>query len=167
MTLLFKLIHIAAISVWMGALLALPLLYLRRNVTSGSGPLNRLHRAVRWVYIHIASPAALVAIISGITLAFLENTFVPWFAAKLAFVAMLTGLHVYTVSLQLRLFDPGATYRPARAVAAMLSVGVAATAVLALVLAKPQISMPGLEELFRPGGLAAAVPLLNHLLPLP
>lgn len=89
-----KLIHISAIAVWSAGLLYLPALFAAHARVGGRDEYLRVRRMTRMVFILCASPAAIVAVISGALL-------VPWasvggwLVVKLAAVAALTLLHVY------------------------------------------------------------------------
>lgn len=148
-----KVLHVAAVAVWIGGLVALPGLCQRRGATAEGPDLHRLQRAARFVYAAVVSPAAFVAVGSGLGLIFLAGTFAPWFALKLALVGGLAGLHLLAGLVILRLFDAGGTYGRARAATATTLTGALALAVLGVVLAKPALPdlLPG--ALSRPGAL--------------
>lgn len=149
-----KLLHLTAISIWAGGLVALPFLLLQRRQLTGA-PLHRLHRLARALYVSILSPAAFVSIASGTALVFLSGTFVEWFSIKLVIVGGLAALHVRAGLLVLRVFDAGGQF--GRAHCATLTTATLATVsgVLVIVLWKPRIDAAALAPgLFYPGGLS-------------
>lgn len=149
-----KFLHLTMISIWAGGLVVVPYLLWQRHGLTGE-PLHRLHRLVRTLYVTILSPAAFLAIASGIALIFLQATFVEWFSVKLVIVGILVALHVRAGLLILRVFDPGG--RISRAAVMSLTAGTlaAVAGVLLVVLWKPQIDALALApDLFRPGQLA-------------
>lgn len=156
-----KLVHIGMIGIWAGALLVLPVLYRQRNALPMGKDMDRLHRMVRFVFIAIASPAAVVAISTGIALMFLRDTFVAWFMVKLLFVGALCMLHVFTTPLIMRLFNEDSRYPLIRYAAALASTTGVILAILFLVLAKPALDLPG--KGITPGGLGEIFPDLNLL----
>jgi protoporphyrinogen IX oxidase len=70
MTTFLKFIHLAAIAIWSGGLIALPFLFRQRAGIAPGLELDRLHRMVRFVYVEMTSPAAFIAIGSGTVLIF-------------------------------------------------------------------------------------------------
>ncbi|HLS58659.1 MAG TPA: hypothetical protein VK022_03435, partial [Paracoccaceae bacterium] len=68
---LVKAVHIAAIAIWSGGLVSLPVLMLRRRGLTGEA-VHDLHRIVRYLHVEIVSPAAFVAVIAGMALIFMR-----------------------------------------------------------------------------------------------
>ena len=97
-------IHISTLLIWCAALLCLPVLIAsERNWVRG----RELHRPFdgveRFVYTHLATPAALLAIVSGTVVFLLNRTVDGWLVAKLTLVTGLVVCHVLTGLLVLRL----------------------------------------------------------------
>ncbi|WP_082092787.1 CopD family protein [Devosia epidermidihirudinis] len=150
----FKFIHVAAITLWAGGLLALPFLYHQRKGLEDEA-LFKLHAFTRHFYVAIISPAAFVAIGSGTVLIFLMSTYGNWFSAKLLAVAMMTGIHIFSGLVILRLFEPGHTYPAWRQAVVVTLTAIVITVILTLVLGKPRLDWPGpLAEVFAPGALS-------------
>ena len=158
---LLKVIHIGTIAIWAGGLIALPGLYVKRvHVTDDD--LHRLHGMVRFAYVAVISPAAFLAIASGIALIFLRQTFAPWFSLKLAFVAALVIAHSLSGLVVIRLFDEGQEFPLWRCIVAVILMIAVVVAILALVLAKPVIPLDLLPEaLSEPGALHRIVDRIN------
>lgn len=153
MILALKFFHIASIAVWAGGLVSLPGLYVQRAHVQDNDSLYRLQRIVRFSYVTIISPAAFIAVASGIILIFGQQTFAGWFSLKLFFVALLVVLHVLTGLVIIRLFREGEIYPVWRFVlTTILTCGVV-VAILFVVLAKPSLSYTPAGDLFEPGGL--------------
>ena len=149
-----KLIHIAAVAVWMAGLVSLPGLYVQRAHVSDEDQLFRLQRMVRFAYLTMMSPAAFIAVASGTGLIFLRTVFEPWFSAKLALVGGLALLHSLTGLVIIRLFREGEVYPVWRFIGVTALTVVLITGVLYLVLAKPSLDTGSLGELLsEPGGL--------------
>ena len=150
---LLKLVHVLAIGLWSAGLLTLPFLYGQRRQLAGKA-LYRLHNFTRFFYVALVSPAAFVAVGSGIALIFLQGTFEAWFSVKLALVATMVIIHVTSGALILRLFEPGQSYPLWRfLVVSTLTVSVIGL-ILFVVLGKPQWTTPGaVETFFTPGAL--------------
>lgn len=164
-----KLVHVAAIALWVGGLLSIPyLVWQRRGLLreQGRAAVHRLHRIVRLVHVGVTSPAAVVAVISGIALIFLRQTWDSWFTLKLVFVGVLVVAHNVANRVQRKVFadDPldgssrseaehGELPGPA-ALGLGVTIAVGALGVLVTVLAKPPIDLSGLApDLLRPGAL--------------
>ena len=154
---LVKFVHILAISGWSAGLICLPFLYLQRRRLSGNA-LHRLHNFTRFFYVALVSPAAFLAVASGIALIFMQATFEAWFAVKLALVAAMVIIHVTSGALILRLFEPGQAYPFWRfIVVSTLTVTVIA-AILVVVLGKPQWTTSGeVQAMFAPGALGTVL----------
>lgn len=155
MTTALKFIHLAAIALWSGGLLALPFLFWQRRALAAGPELDRLHRIVRLVYVEMTSPAAFVAIASGTALIFLQATFEEWFSIKMVLVGIMAMLHVVAGLVVHQLFSPKGRFGRFSFVALAGTYAVLIVAILWVVLAKPQIdSNQFAAHLFEPGGLS-------------
>lgn len=161
MIVILKFLHIAAISIWTAGLISLPSLYVQRAHVKSNDSLYRMQRMVRFTYVAIISPAAFIAVSSGIALSFLREVFAPWFSWKLGFVALLAMFHVFSGLVIIRLFREGEIYPPWRFLLATASCCAVVTAILFLVLAKeaPGFSLPRI--LGEPGGLKRLLDPIN------
>ena len=133
--------HIAALLCWCGALLYLPAMLLasRDNARHfDSAPGGREHiRMPRFVYTHVATPAALCAIITG-TLVFLAYDIVDlWLGAKLLLVAFLVTGHLLAGLLVVRAEQHGGSLVISGCYALTVFLAVVMAAIAWLVLAKP------------------------------
>jgi putative membrane protein len=150
-----KFIHVAAIALWSAGLIALPFLYAQRRKLQDE-PLYRLHAFTRFFYVALVSPAAFIAIASGTALILLQGTYANWFSAKLLAVSVMTGIHIFSGLVILRLFEPEGVYPTIRAVAVVTLTTVVVCVILALVLGKPDLQWPeALLAFFAPGALSA------------
>lgn len=163
-----KFLHVAAISVWAFGLLALPVLFRQRNAVADGAALHALHRAARFSYIAAISPAAILAIASGLALIPLRSTFDLWFLAKLLAVAGLVVLHLIAGSTMVTLFADSGRYPGWRFRGGLLTIGAVISAILFLVLQKPVIAPDFPPVLTEPGALRTMIPgPLLRLLPAP
>ena len=155
MTTFLKFVHLAAIAVWSGGLLALPFLFWQRRGLEAGPDLDRLHRIVRLVYVELTSPAAFIAIGSGTALIFLQATFAEWFSIKMVLVGIMAMLHVVAGLVIHQLFSPKGRFGGFSFVALSGTYAVLIVAIIWVVLAKPQIdSNQFAAHLFKPGGLS-------------
>ncbi|MFN4281382.1 MAG: CopD family protein [Alphaproteobacteria bacterium] len=149
-----KILHVGAISLWCAGLIGLPVLYLQRTHVSDRDALYRLQQLVRFFYVSLISPAAFVAIASGIGLIFAAGVFTSWFAAKLFLVGGLVIVHILLGLVVIRLFDDDQVYPVWRFLGMTGLTLPLVGAILGVVLLKPHIG----EEIFpavmaEPGGL--------------
>lgn len=148
-----KFIHVIGIALWSAGLLALPILYRQRGGLKDKA-LFRLHAFTRTFYVALVSPAAFVAVGSGTALILLQGTYENWFSAKLVGVAAMTGIHIFSGLMILKLFEPDRSYPAWRMVGVVTLTSLVVTSILILVLAKPAIEWPGaLDDFFAPGAL--------------
>ncbi len=146
-------LHISAVLVWCAALFYLPVLLCERQ-TGASALLQiegRLNTLERLLFTHLATPAALVAILSGTVVFLLNRTLDSWLIAKLSLV---TGLVICHALLGLWLMQWESSRQAATGTQAANSRGLrcrcrwllgalslVVTAILWLVLSKPALSL--------------------------
>jgi putative membrane protein len=153
-TTFLKFVHLAAIAVWSGGLIALPFLFWQRRTLEAGLDLDRLHRVVRLVYVELTSPAAFIAIASGTALIFLQATFAEWFSLKMVLVGIMAMLHVVAGLVLVQLFLPEGRFSRLSYLALTSAYIVLITAIIWIVLAKPHIDANQIAaHLFEPGGL--------------
>ncbi len=135
-------VHIATLGIWSAALLILAGLYADAPPQREHAPVNRHRVMCRYVFVMLASPAAVLAIISGSLLVYLRGADGSWLIAKLAAVSMLALYHAYCGK---RLDAQGmesVRARPRRHSPLLITVPVALIgAILILVLAKPDVML--------------------------
>ncbi|WP_068464661.1 CopD family protein [Hyphomicrobium sulfonivorans] len=166
MVALVKFIHISAIAVWVGGLVVLPAIYAQLGATTDRGQhveaMPRLQEAMKFTYVGVLSPAAFVAVVSGIFLVFQSTVVAPWFGLKLALAAGLVIAHSLAglaVARQSEDWHPNLTWRlyGATVVSFLL-----AAAVIALTLWKPLLPASLLPAaLSEPGALKGIFHQIN------
>lgn len=134
---LLKGVHIAALILWTGGLLCLPLLLARHDPAVTQEDYRRIRRATHLTYTACVTPAAIVTIVAGTWLVFLRDVFVPWLYLKLLFVAALAGAHAWIGHLIVQVAEePGQRRAPSRYLGL---VAVPVLVILVLVLGKPEL----------------------------
>lgn len=136
---LIKGLHIAALCVWCGGLLTIPLMFSRQEWDLSQLHYMRLREATHLTYTLGVTPAAVIAVIAGTWLIFLREAFVPWLYAKLVFVALLVAAHVWIGYLLVAVAESPGEHRPPNRFLTIASVLIPVIAILALVLAKPDL----------------------------
>lgn len=86
-------LHIISIVFWSASLIYLPILMTGHSPRLSDPAYLRLHGMVRQIYLWVASPFAIAAIVSGTALIPLRDVTAPWFALKLLVVAALAVIH--------------------------------------------------------------------------
>lgn len=148
-----KFFHVASIALWSAGLIALPFLY-RERPGLRDGELYRLHSFTRAFYIRFVSPGAFVAIGTGTALILLQETYANWFSAKLLAVAAMTGIHIFSGLAILRIFERTGRFHTERFFVMLPATIAVVTAILVLVLGKPELQWPEpLTQLLAPGAL--------------
>jgi putative membrane protein len=137
-----KFVHLAALMVWCACLIALPSLLALMPMAEGRVTRRRVRAATRFVYIAVASPAAVVAVVSGTALIHLMQVYAPWFFAKLTLVAAMVLFHASCGKLVLVLRERPAGCAPGFLVALAVLPCALILGVLWLVLAQPHWLLP-------------------------
>lgn len=135
----FLMLHIMALVVWCASLLYLPALIAGIHTARIEivEPYSKYGSVARFVFTHIATPAALIAIISGTIVFLLNRTIEVWLIVKLTLV---TGLVVgHTLAGLLLLHTQDRNSKPIRRWCLILSgaLCVLMAAIIWVVLAKP------------------------------
>lgn len=134
-------LHVIALLFWSAALLYLPAWMAGADArhTEIAGTPERHTRVARVLCTHVATPAALLAILSGTAIFLLNATVEVWLIAKLTLVTGLVVCHVLMGLLILR--AESGSQRPVRLWCWLLSIVlcVLMTAIVWVVLAKPSV----------------------------
>lgn len=136
---IIKTIHIAALIMWCGGLLALPLLLAQHDPAILAQDYRMIRRATHISYMLCVTPAAVIAVIAGTWLIFLREAFVPWLFAKLAFVALLVVAHAWIGHILAQGAETPEQHRPPRALYPVTAAFIPMLVILTLVLAKPAL----------------------------
>ena len=135
----FLLLHIAALILWCASLLYLPALIagIHTEKIEIVEPAHKYGSVARFVFTSIATPAALVAIMSGTVVFLFNRTVEVWLVAKLTLVTGLVVAHAFAGLLLLHTQDRST--KPVRRWCWMLSgaIGTLAVSIIWVVLAKP------------------------------
>jgi putative membrane protein len=148
---MMKFVHVAAIAVWASGLVATPFLLVQKH-RLGGGTVHRLHRLVRALHVQIVSPAAFIAVATGIALIFLRETFFVWFSTKLYLVALLAACHVGIGLLISSTFEPEGRLGTGLAAFLVVTIVTSVAGILVFVLAKPAIDLDAMAGEMAAGG---------------
>lgn len=142
-----KFVHLSALLGWCASLLALPSLLALFPLTQGRINRRRLRAGTRFVYIALASPAAVIAVVSGTALVHLMDAYAPWFFAKLTLVAAMVLFHAGCGKLVLVLRERPGMWSPGLLLALASLPLALILGVLWLVLAQPALDLVSLPRL--------------------
>lgn len=156
-----KVVHLVAIAIWSAGLISLPGLYVQRAHVPDKASLHRLQAMVRFLYVAVVSPAAFVAIASGTALIFVRQTFEAWFTLKLGLVGLMVMAHILTGLVIIRLFDKGQVYPVWRFAGVTVVTVIVVTAILTVVLAKPEVPNLLPRAMSEPGALGRLLEPIN------
>lgn len=103
----FLMLHIIALIIWCASLLYLPALIagIHTEQIQIVEPRHKYGSVARFLFTHIATPAALLAIISGSAVFLFNRTIEIWLIAKLTLVAALVVAHAFAGLLLLHTQD--------------------------------------------------------------
>lgn len=132
-----KLLHISAIMVWCAALFYLPGLFAAHPSVPHKAAGRRLLGRTRLVYAGVASPAAVIAVLSGSALVLVADSLGGWLVLKLLAVTGMVLIHVYFGRLTERLEQAPALRSPLMHLLLLVPAGLMIIAVIYLVTAKP------------------------------
>lgn len=134
-----KALHIGFMAIWMAGLLALPAMLARHDRAIGQADFQRIRHATHYGYVWAITPAAALAIGSGLALIFLRDVFVPWMFAKLVLVAGLVALHAWIGHTIIAVAETEGAHEPPDPLVPVLLLCLCIAGVLGLVLAKPDL----------------------------
>lgn len=135
----FKGLHIVALFIWCGGLLAMPLMLAYHDPADSQDDYRRIRRATHLTYTMAVTPAAVIAVIAGTWLIFLRETFVPWLYAKLFFVAILVIAHAWIGHILVTVAEKAGRHRPPSPILPLALLLTPMAAILVLVLGKPDL----------------------------
>lgn len=136
---LFKALHTIALIVWIGGLIALPLMLTRHDPTISVEDYRIIRHSSHLTYTLCVTPAAVIAVIAGTWLIFMREVFTPWLFAKLAIVAMLVMVHGWIGHTVAMIGEEPSTHTPPAPWVPVAAVLGLTLAILFVVLAKPAL----------------------------
>ena len=149
-----KALHIVMLGLWCAGLFALPFMLARHDPAISQSDYARIRRATHYGYAFVITPAAVIAIASGTLLIFLREVFVLWMFAKLVFVALLVAFHAWVSYIIVAVAETEGSHTPPEPLLPALLLTIPILAVLALVLAKPDLGeIPTPDWLKEPRGV--------------
>ena len=132
-----KAIHFASLLIWSACLIAMPALFAAHRGIVGLEDGLMTRATTRFVYIALASPAAIIAIASGAALIHPTNAYAGWLPLKLTLVALMTAQHLLYGRCVILLHDKPSAWPTRYPLLLALLPTPLIVGVLYLVLAKP------------------------------
>lgn len=136
-TVWLKIIHISALLFWSATLFYLPGLLAAHPRADDVTAFYRIRTITRVTYLAIASPSAIIAVISGSALIYVAGVHGGWLVLKLIAVAMMVAFHVYIGSVVAEMRVPPVRRASAALLSLIIIPAALVPAVFYLVLAKP------------------------------
>lgn len=137
---LFKALHLGFVAIWMAGLLALPRMLARHDRAVVQDEFTQIRRATHYGYVWIVTPAAILAIATGLILVFLREVFTVWIFAKFILIAGLVTIHAWVGHTIIEVAETKGQHEPAEPLLpTLLTIGLV-LGVLFLVLAKPDLT---------------------------
>jgi len=90
-----KALHFVSLLIWCASLLYLPGLFFMHAQASSRSRYHRVRIMTRFTFAALASPAAILAVLSGTTLVFLRMAQGEWLMWKLLLVTLMVFFHLY------------------------------------------------------------------------
>ena len=129
--------HIAALSIWVAILFYLPSLLATHAEKERKRDFHRLRAMTRVAYLGLASPAAVVTIITGGALIYLADSHGGWLVLKIALVSLMMLFHILCGNLLVRMRKQENAGRPMLITSLVSAPVILVPGVLYLVLVKP------------------------------
>lgn len=132
-----KALHITTLLIWCAGLFYLPGLFAAHPRCADASAFRQLRIMTRFTYIVVASPAAVMAILSGTALIYVADVREGWLMLKLAVVSLMVAFHVYCGQLVAKLHRTPAPHPPAAYLTLLIFPSLLIPTVFWLVLGKP------------------------------
>lgn len=140
-TLVFKALHISTIALWAVGLIMLPLLFRAYRPQLSDSAYVRFRQLTHYSYVRFLTPAAVIAVGSGIVLIMLRGIFEPWLFAKLGLVSVLAALHAYVGHMIVETAETRGRVDLPPPYLVLTPVMLVLAGILVLVLAKPEFAV--------------------------
>lgn len=175
-TLWMKLLHIAALCVWVAGLVILAILMRTYRPGMSGQPFVRFRKLTHYGYIRLVTPAAVIAIGAGIALILLRWIFEPWLLIKLILVCGLAILHGFVGHMIAMTAKTAGEAKLAPPIWVMAGVLCVSAAIFLIVLSKPDVNADLPQWMTEPqsfpipgpprGGLVQSEPLPGRMVPI-
>lgn len=132
-----KVVHVGGLVLWAGLLFYMPALFAAHVRPMDTPEFHRLRTISRITYVGIASPAAVMTIISGTALVVVTRVEDAWLVLKLGIVFLLLIYHIHCGTVLSRLAARPTARRRGSLLALMIVPALLLPAVLVLAIDKP------------------------------
>ena len=140
-----KALHLSFVAVWVAGLFALPRMLARHDRAIAQAEFAQIRRATHFGYVWVITPAAVLAIFTGLALIFMRDVFTVWIFAKLVLVTGLVAMHAWVGHTIIAVAETEGEHEPPEPLIPTMVVLGLVIAILCLVLSKPdlgEIAMP-------------------------
>ncbi len=137
-------LHLTFLLIWCAGLFYLPGLFAAYSRAGTVREHHQMRIITRFIFFAVATPAAALAILTGIALAYATDIQGNWLPAKALVVLLMILFHMYCGRRVIRLGKGRRMTSNAMLLALIAIPAVLVPLVLWLVLAKPDLTVPGL-----------------------
>lgn len=157
-TLWMKVLHIAALCVWVAGLVVIVILMRTYRPGMSGQPFVRFRKLTHYGYIRMVTPAAVIAIGAGIALILLRWIFDPWLLIKLVLVCGLAILHGFVGHMIAMTAKTAGEAKLAPPMLVMGGVLCVSAVIFWIVLAKPDVNADLPQWMTEPQSLPVPAP---------
>lgn len=133
-----KALHVLALIIWCGGVVALPLMLSHHNPSISQSDYARIRRYTHVGYTDVVTSSAVLAVVTGTALVFLREVYFPWLFLKLVFVGALVVAHGCVGHVITLMEETRGAHLPPHPALQAASAFIPIVAILFLVLAKPE-----------------------------
>lgn len=135
-----KALHLGFVAIWVAGLFALPRMLARHDRAVVQAEFAQIRRATHYGYVWVITPAAILAIASGLALVFLREVFTVWIFGKFILITGLVAVHAWVGGTIVEVAETEGQHEPPEPLLPTLLITALSVGILTLVLAKPDLS---------------------------
>lgn len=135
-----KALHLGFVAIWVAGLFALPRMLARHDHLAVQAEFAQIRRATHYGYVWIITPAAILAIASGLSLIFLREVFTVWMFGKVILITGLVAVHSWVGGTIVEVAETDGLHEPPGPLLSTLLIFALSVGILTLVLAKPDLT---------------------------
>lgn len=136
----FKALHLGFVAIWVAGLLALSRMLARHDRAVVQAEFTQIRRATHYGYVWVITPAAILAISSGLALVFLREVFTIWMFSKLILITGMVAVHAWVGGTIIDVAETEGGHEPPGPLLPTLLIVALSVGILTLVLAKPDLT---------------------------
>lgn len=135
-----KALHLGFVVIWVAGLFALPRMLARHDRAVVQAEFAQIRRATHYGYVWVITPAAILAIASGLALVFLREVFTVWIFGKFILITGLVAVHAWVGGTIVEVAETEGRHEPPGPLLPTLMIVALSVGALTLVLGKPDLT---------------------------